>query len=362
MSSQNNKEYKQFLNKYLTLNPFHLKKKQKFNLFKNGMNILTKYHYLNNKIYKKLIDKFNFNLSKNNEIEKLPFLPVTVFKNFEIFTSDLKEIDTIATSSGTSNKKISKIFLDKNNSLNQIRVLNKILTNYFGNKKYPMLVLSRKPKVKLEHMNAKLAAIKGFSVIASEIFYCLDEYDYLDTDVLKKFASHPSKRKYIFGFTADIWQKFYLSKIKFNKKVNLSNVTIIHGGGWKKLENLKVDNLTFKNKIKKKFKIKKIINYYGMIEQTGSIFLECDECNNFFPSIYSDIFIRDENLKTINNKLGLIQLMSLLPTSYPGHNILTEDIGQIVFKKCKHCNSRNLKQFKVHGRVKNSEIRGCSNI
>ena len=350
-----NKDYKNFLNKYLTFQPFDLKKNKKLNLFKNGMNILTKYHYYNNKIYKNLIDKFNFKLSKNNEIEKLPFLPVTIFKNYEIYTSNLDEIDTIATSSGTSSKNVSKIFLDKNNSLNQIRVLNKILTNYFGSKKYPMLVLSRKPKAKSDSINAKLAAIKGFSVIASEILFCLDEQDNLDINILKKFINDPSTNKYIFGFTADIWQKLYSSKI--NNKFDLSNVTIIHGGGWKK-----VDNQTFKNKIYKKFKIKKIINYYGMIEQTGSIFLECNECNNFFPSIFSDIVIRDEKLKPVYNKRGLIQLMSLLPSSYPGHNILTEDIGQIVFKKCKHCNSRNLKQFKVHGRVKNSEIRGCSNI
>lgn len=357
-----NKDYKNFLNKYLTFQPFHLKKNKKLNLFKNGINTLTRYHYYNNKMYKELIDKLNFKLSKNNKIEKLPFLPVTIFKNYEIYTSKLSEIDTIATSSGTTNKRVSKIFLDKNNSLNQIRVLNKILTNYFGSKKYPMLVLSRKPKLKSEGMNAKLAAIKGFSVIASEILFCLNEQDNLDINILKKFINHPSKNKYIFGFTADIWQKFYSSKININNTFDLSNVTIIHGGGWKKLENLKVDNQTFKKKIYEKFKVKKIINYYGMIEQTGSIFLECDECNNFFPSIFSDIIIRDEKLTPVYNKRGLIQLMSLLPSSYPGHNILTEDIGQIVYKKCKHCNSKNLKQFKVYGRVKNSEVRGCSNI
>jgi len=357
-----NKDYKNFLDKYLTFHPFNLKKNKKKNLFKNGMNILTNYHYYNNILYKKLIDKLNFNLNKNNEIDKLPFLPVTIFKNYEIYTSNLNEIDTIATSSGTSNKKVSKIFLDKNNSLNQIRVLNKILVNHFGRKKYPMLVLSSKPKLKSDLINAKLAAIKGFSVIASEKFFCLDEQDNLDLNILKEFVNRPSKNKYIFGFTADIWQKFYLSKIKINNKFDLSNATIIHGGGWKKLENLRVDNQTFKNKIYEKFKVKKIINYYGMIEQTGSIFLECNECNNFFPSIFSDIIIRDEKLKPVYNKSGLIQLMSLLPSSYPGHNILTEDIGQIVYKKCKHCNSKKLKQFKVYGRVKNSEVRGCSNI
>ena len=48
-----------------------------------------------------------------------------------------------------------------------------------------------------------------------------------------------------------------------------------------------------------------------MIEQTGSIFLECYKCN-FFPSIFSDILIRNKNLDIISNEPGLIQLMSLL--------------------------------------------------
>ena len=39
----------------------------------------------------------------------------------------------------------------------------------------------------------------------------------------------------------------------------------------------------------------KIINYYGMVEQTGSIFFECDK-GYFHTSIYSDIIIRKNDL------------------------------------------------------------------
>ena len=57
---------------------------------------------------------------------------------------------------------------------------------------------------------------------------------------------------------------------------------------------------------------------------------------------------------------GFIQLISILPKSYPGHIILTEDIGEIIENDC---NCKNLgKRFKVHGRSEKSEIRGCSDI
>ena len=71
--------------------------------------------------------------------------------------------------------------------------------------------------------------------------------------------------------------------------------------------------------------------------------------------------MRDENFNVLkNNQKGLIQVMSLLPKSYPGHNILTEDIGEIVDNNCNNC--KNKKKFLVHGRAEKSEIRGCSDV
>ena len=68
-------------------------------------------------------------------------------------------------------------------------------------------------------------------------------------------------------------------------------------------------------------------------------------------------------LKSFNEikdgRKGIIQLLSLLPTSYPGHNILTEDMGEIVSSKSCVCSNKG-KRFKVYGRNKDSEIRGCS--
>ena len=58
---------------------------------------------------------------------------------------------------------------------------------------------------------------------------------------------------------------------------------------------------------------------------------------------------------------GLIQTLSLLPISYPGHNILTEDIGIIHgVDDCK-CGKKG-KYFSVLGRVPNAELRGCSDV
>ena len=89
----------------------------------------------------------------------------------------------------------------------------------------------------------------------------------------------------------------FLKDKKFKDMVlNFKHTIMLHGGGWKKLEDKKINNSIFKNEIKKILNIDFIINYYGMIEQTGSIFFECEKCNNFVTSIYSDIIIRDAYL------------------------------------------------------------------
>ena len=56
---------------------------------------------------------------------------------------------------------------------------------------------------------------------------------------------------------------------------------------------------------------------------------------------------------------GLIQVSSVLPRSYPGHVLLTEDEGRILGEDDCPC-GRKGKYFEILGRVKRAEVRGCS--
>ena len=101
-------------------------------------------------------------------------------------------------------------------------------------------------------------------------------------------------------------------------------------------------------------------NYYGMVEQTGSIFMECEH-GYFHSSSFSDVIIRDPvDYSLLKEKSqGLIQLLSVIPHSYPGHSLLSEDLGEYLGVDDCAC-GRKGKYFKVHGRLKSAEIRGCS--
>ena len=351
------------INKLFKIEPFSLNKEKKNILFKKIMTKLTQHHYSNSKEYKKILDFLNFNCKNISNLEKIPFLPVRLFKQFHLKSINQKKVFKVLLSSGTSGNNPSKIYLDKENANVQSKVLNKIIETILNKERLPMLIVDQNPRlIDRSRLSAKMAAIYGFSIFGKNHTYLLDKNGNINYKTLNDFLlKFGSQKFFIFGFTSSVYESLIKKLSKKMLRSNFINGILLHGGGWKKMENIKVTNKSFKQKLWKKIRLKNIYNYYGLIEQTGSIFLEC-KCGYFITSNFSDILIRDKNFNILQNgNRGFIQLFSLLPTSYPGHSILTEDIGEIVQKNNCNC-SLNGKRFLVHGRIKEAEIRGCSDV
>jgi phenylacetate-coenzyme A ligase PaaK-like adenylate-forming protein len=157
-----------------------------------------------------------------------------------------------------------------------------------------------------------------------------------------------------------IWQHFYKKLLENKIKLDLSNSILIHGGGWKKLITESISSDNFRKKLNDLCGIKHIHDYYGMVEQTGSIYMECEN-GYLHTSIYSDVIIRraSDFSEAEKNEKGIIQVLSILPFSYPGHSLLTEDEGILIGEDNCTC-GRLGKYFTIVGRLKNAEIRGCS--
>ena len=352
------------LDNLLKIDPFSIGKKEKNRIFIDQIKSLTYHHYKFCKKYKKIIKNLKFRIKNINKLENFPMLPVRLFKNFDFKSVSEREVVKKIVSSGTSGKKLSKIYLDKKNAHNQVKVLGKIMSTILGNKRLPMLIIDQNPELFNKSIfNARAAAIYGFSIFGKNYCYILDEEGNIDYKKLNEFLKKYSHDNFfIFGFTSLVFENL-IQKLSIKLICsNFKNGILLHGGGWKKLDKLKINNDNFRKKLFSKIKLKKIHNYYGLVEQTGSIFIECNECGYFHTSVYSDILIRNNNFEIAQKgKKGLIQLFSLLPTSYPGHNILTEDIGEIVGEDNCKCGKQG-KYFRVHGRAKEAEIRGCSDV
>lgn len=350
------------LQEYLKKEPYSLSKKDKSNHLDKILSSLTKHHYKNSIGYKKILDSIGFKLDKKISYMNLPFLPVRLFKMHSLKSIPDDKLVKTMTSSGTSGQEVSKIYLDKETSLNQTRALINIVSNFLGSKRSPMIIIDSSSVLRNRKMfSARGAGILGFSMFASKKIYALDENMNIDFESLAAFIEGNKDSKiFIFGFTFIIYQHFIMELQKSKIKLDLSNAILIHGGGWKKLQNESVSSKKFKDLLKKLSGIDKVHDYYGMVEQTGSIYMECEE-GHLHASIFSDVIIRNPFDFSISpvGEIGIIQTLSILPSSYPGNSLLTEDEGVLLGEDDCKC-GRMGKYFKVIGRIKNAEIRGCS--
>jgi phenylacetate-coenzyme A ligase PaaK-like adenylate-forming protein len=119
---------------------------------------------------------------------EMPFLPVRLFKMFELFSVDKSEIIKTMTSSGTTGQAVSKIFLDRETSSNQTKALTKIVSSFIGKQRIPMLIIDAESTVNNKHFfSARTAGILGFSIFGSKKTYALDDNMQLDIAMCKRF-------------------------------------------------------------------------------------------------------------------------------------------------------------------------------
>lgn len=351
------------ISEILRLHPYSLNHMEKAELYKKVLSDLTQYHYQNCNEYQKILRILgNYNPDIEQTAEQQPMIPVRLFKHFKLCSVPDEQIVKIMTSSGTSGQEVSRIFLDKTNARNQTRVLTEIITSFIGKQRLPLLILDTELIKKDRSMfSARGAGIIGFTTFGKDVLYALDEDMNFKFSEVKSFLdTHSEKTILIFGYTYMIWE-YVIRKLEDKDiKLNIEKGKLFHIGGWKKLKDQAVSKEEFNDRVEEALGNLTVHNYYGMAEQLGSVFVECEyghmHCSNF-----SDVIIRRPENFTVAEKQerGLIELLSLLPTSYPGHILLTEDEGEILGEDDCPC-GRKGKYFNIHGRVKGAEIRGCS--
>ena len=350
------------LNEYIELEQFSLGRKEKEKHFSNLLSNINEHHLANSEEYKKISDVYFQGNKKISLINDFPFLPVSVFKT-KLLKSILQEnIYKILKSSGTTGSVPSQIVLDKETASLQTLTLSKIISHVVGKERLPMIIVDSKSVLKdRKSFTARGAGILGLSIFGKKHLYTLDDnFDLLKEELREFTVKYNGEKILIFGFTFMVWQ--YLATTNLDFEIDLSNAILIHSGGWKKLQSMAVDNETFKKILFDRFKIqpKNIYNFYGMVEQVGSVFLENSDGYLHCPN-FSEVIIRDpKNFSVLpQGEEGLIQILSILPKSYPGHSLLTEDIG-IIMGEDDASNGWKGKYFKILGRTKKAEIRGCS--
>ena len=344
------------------LEPYALPKSEKGKLLLHTMRELTEWHRDRCVPYQRYLDAIGYDSSRVKTLEDMPFLPIRAFKELCMKSISDDSIFKVMMSSGTSGQKQSKIYLDRETAVLQQKVLLRLLGDFIGNRRLPMLVIDSDMVIKdRRNFTTRGATIMGLEFAAKRMIFALDEHMELKEEMLKEFLQTYGDGKFIiFGFTFMVWQHLFQRLKQIGRTIDLSNGYLLTAGGWKKLVNLKISNRDFKETGRNVCGITHYVDHYGMAEQTGCIYAEC-EYGHLHASIYSDVIIRryaDFSPCNIGER-GFIQLLSSLPHSYPGHSILTEDEGVIEGEDDCPC-GRKGKYIRILGRVEHAEIRGCS--
>ena len=126
------------LDELYEIDPYGLPNDEKEKLLFSGLKDLTEHHREKCPDYADILRVQNYDPDSLKTTSDIPFIPVRLFKEYELLSTDRSEIVKIMTSSGTSGQAVSKIFLDRNNTKDQTKTLASIITSFIGKQRLPL--------------------------------------------------------------------------------------------------------------------------------------------------------------------------------------------------------------------------------
>ena len=311
----------------------------------------------------------NFRLARR--IADLPFLPVGLLKaQPPLSLVEKGEIKKTLTSSSTTGQQPSRIVLDSPTARRMTKGVVAIVQDFIGSTRRPYLVVDVPASVRGgPELGARGAAIQGLQPFATEVTFCLSQSTQgeltLELNKLLEFAKNRRETPVlVYGFTYILWNYLVKPLLAAGIRLDMPHVHILHSGGWKRLQDEAVEKPVFNEALAQVFGCSPdcVIDFYGMVENVGIIYPDCPAGNKHVPG-FGEVIVRNPlTLEPVaEGEQGFVQVCSVLPTSFPGHLLLTEDIAEVVANDGCSCGRRGT-CFRFVGRAPKAELRGCGNI
>ena len=311
-------------------------------------------------------------LAAAKTIAELPYLPVSVFKaNPPLSLVAASEIKRTLTSSSTSGQVPSRVVLDAATSRRMTKGVTAIIRDFVGAARRPYLVIDTKENLgRQAELGARGAAIQALGSFATEIVPCLRSNggeSKLDLETLLACAEKWKQKGVpvlVYGFTYVLWTELVQPLRERGITIGLPNVHVLHSGGWKRLEQQAVTKDVFIRDVAAVFGCapERVIDYYGMVENVGVVYPDCERGYKHVPA-FAEVIIRDPlTLAPAEpGREGMVEVCSVLPTSFPGFLLLTDDMGELIGHDGCACGRRGT-YFRFLRRVPKVEVRGCGNL
>ena len=301
-----------------------------------------RYQYENIEIYRKFVDYLNINPYEVKSLDKIPFLPIEMFKNHQILDKNVTA-DLFFQSSGTTQMNLSKHFI-ANPELYEESIY-KSFEQFIG-KPEEFIFLGLLPSY-LEKQNSSLIYMVDYLMKKSdkpENGYFL----YNHSDLFDLLSQLKDKKVILFGVSfalLDFLDTLESLDLSISESLNL---TVIETGGMKgRKEEMTKDELL--NILQSGFNTDKIYSEYSMTEllsqaySLGNNEYSCPNWMRIMVRNAEDPFSYEQEGRT--GAINIIDLANTHSCSF----IATQDLGKITGDK-----------FQVLGRIDHSDIRGCS--
>ena len=302
---------------------------------------LFKHQSKKNGYYKDYIKLLNINPEKINSVDKIPFLPIELFKEGKILCDNVN-YEKIFLSSGTTDSKRSHHYIESLKFYE--KSIKKSFEIIFGPiNRYTIFCLTpkftNKNSSSLIHMCEYLIKKSNCS---NSGFY-LDNYNLLSKKIK---TNQKNKKKFLL-----IGLSFAVLDFATKNKINLANGIVLETGGMKNLKKEIIKEELY-SVLQKKMNIKTVGSEYGMTELLSQSYSL--KKGQFSSPPWKKILIREINnplklVKTnmVTGGINIIDLANIHSCAF----IATNDLGR---KEGEH--------FYVLGRLDNVSIRGCNNM
>ena len=321
-----------------------------FNI-KNQSDFLTScletfhYQYNNIEVYRKFVDYLKINPNEIDAIEKIPFLPIEMFKNHLILDQNFKTENYFQSSGTTQIQTRSKHFIADFNWYEQS--IERSFEQFIG-KPEDFIFLGLLPNYS-ENPHSSLIYMVDYLMKKSgkpENGYFL--YNHQELFDLIQELQNEDKKIILFGVSFALLDYLDFCKTQQLLHSKTQQLTIIETGGMKgRKEEMTKDELL--NIFREGFSTDKIYSEYSMTEllsqaySLGENLYDTPDWMRILLRNTEDPFSYVEDGKT--GAINIIDLANIHSCSF----IATQDLGKIVEGK-----------FQVLGRIDHSDIRGCS--
>ncbi|MBV6633830.1 MAG: acyl-protein synthetase [Alphaproteobacteria bacterium] len=302
------------------------------------------------------------------ELADFPYLPVGIFKReVPLALCEPDKITRVIRSSATTGQQPAAIPIDLQTGRTMAKSASLIFQSILGPDRRPFLVIdAASVNAAQADLNARGAAIRSLMPFAKTVTYGLSDDDLEPLiDQLSVFSEeHGDEDVLVYGFTWVLWARLVDQLQDKGIKLNLKNAKVLHSGGWKKLTSEAVDKATFNQRVAEVVGCTPadVIDFYGMVENLGVVYP--DGPTGFkHPPIFGGVVIRDPlTLEPVSpGETGLLQVCSIVPTSFPGWLLLTDDMAELVGYDDPE-SRRPGPYFRLKGRAPKAEIRGCGEV